>query len=79
MPISLKAASIVAGVLALVIGGAALAFYGWWQTKGADIVATLGDGTRYGTGKDRQACVTEAVLRVKRGGGLVGFYRPGQE
>jgi hypothetical protein len=39
----------------------------------APIIASLGDGTRFGTGKRPQACVTEAVWRVKNTGGLIGF------
>jgi hypothetical protein len=68
-----KVLLIVAAAVLVIIGGGALAYQIWWQTKGADVVATLGDGTRFGTGKDLQACVTEAVLRVKRSSSLIGF------
>jgi hypothetical protein len=57
----------------LIAVGGAFAYKLWWQTRGAEIVASLGDGTRFGTGKDRQACVGEAVLRVKQAGSLTGF------
>jgi hypothetical protein len=73
MPISLRVVLIAAGVLLLIAGGTAVAYQIWWQTKGAKVVATLGEGTHFGTGKDVQACVTEAVLRVKRSGGLIGL------
>ena len=72
-PLSLKALLIFGSLIVLLVGGVAFTFYAWWQIKGAAVVATIGEGTRFGTGKDRQACVTEAVLRVKRGGGLIGL------
>jgi hypothetical protein len=70
---ALKTLLIVAGVVVLIAGGTALAYQIWWRTKGAEVVAALGEGTRFGTGKDLQACVTEAVLRVKRSASLIGF------
>lgn len=73
MPVSLKAFLIVASVVLVIAGGTVVAYYVWWQTKGAEVVAALGDGTRFATGKDRQDCVTEAVLRVKRSSALIGF------
>lgn len=70
MPISLKTLLIALALLLFIIGGAVLTYQIWWQTKGQEVIASLGDGTRFGEGKDRQACLTEAVLRVKRGSGL---------
>lgn len=64
---------IVAGAILVIAGGTTLAYQIWWQTKGAEVVAALGDGTRFGAGKDLQACVTEAVLRVKRSNSVIGF------
>jgi tetrahydromethanopterin S-methyltransferase subunit D len=68
-----KVLLIAAAAVVVIVGGTALAYQIWWQTRGAEVVATLGDGTRFGTGKDLQACVTEAVLRVKRSNSLIGF------
>lgn len=73
MRTSLKALLIVTATVLVIGGGTALAYHIWLQTKGAQLVASLGDGTRYGAGKRPQACVTEAVLRVKRTNGLIGF------
>jgi hypothetical protein len=73
MPRSLKATLIIGGVLLFLAGAAVVAAYTWWQTKGAAVVATLGEGSRFGKGKSRQDCVTEAVLRLKRGSSLIGF------
>ena len=70
---ALKTLLIVACSVVLIGGGTVLAYHLWWQTRGAEIVGSLGDGTRFGNGKDRQACVSEAVLRLKRGTGLIGF------
>jgi hypothetical protein len=70
---SLKVVLILGGVLLFLAGGAAVAVYTWWHTKGAAVIATLGEGTRFGKDKSRQDCVTEAVLRLKRGGGMIGF------
>jgi hypothetical protein len=69
----LKFLLIAAASILLVAGGVALAATIWWQTRGAQVVASLGDGTRYAAGHDRQACVSEAVLRVKRSSGAIGF------
>lgn len=69
----LKTVIIIASVILVVAGGSVLAYQIWWQTKGVELVASLGDGTRFGATGDREACVTEAVLRVKRGTGLIGF------
>jgi hypothetical protein len=68
-----KVLLIAAAAVLVIVGGTALAYQIWWQTKGAEVVATLGDGSRFGTGKDLQACVTEAVLRVKRSNSVIGF------
>jgi hypothetical protein len=68
-----KALVISAAVILFLAGGTALAINFWWQTRGAAVIATLGEGTRFADGHDQQACVTEAVLRVKRSDGLVGF------
>jgi len=73
MPVARKTLLIVAAVIFVVTGGTALAYHIWWQTKGAEVVSTLGEGSRFGTDKDVQACVTEAVLRVKRSSSLIGF------
>jgi hypothetical protein len=73
MSIARKSLLIVAAVVLLIAGGTTLAYQIWWRTKGAEVVAALGDGTRFGTGKDSQACVTEAVLRVKRSDSRIGF------
>jgi hypothetical protein len=68
-----KVLLIVAAAVLVIVGGTALAYQIWWQTKGTEVIASLGDGTRFGTGKDLQACVTEAVLRVKRSSSVIGF------
>jgi hypothetical protein len=73
MPVARKTLLIVAAAVFVAAGGTALAYQIWWQTKGTEVVATLGDGTRFGAGKDLQACVTEAVLRVKRSSSRIGF------
>ena len=73
MPVARKTLLIVAAAVLVAAGGTALAYHIWWQTKGAEVVATLGDGTRFGAGRDLQACVTEAVLRVKRSSSRIGF------
>ena len=69
----LKILLIAACSILLIAGGVALATTIWWNTRGAEVVASLGDGTRYAAGHDRQACVNEAVLRVKRASGAIGF------
>jgi hypothetical protein len=73
LPRSLKVLLILGGVLLFLAGGTVIAIYTWWQIKGTAIVASLGQGTKFGQGKNRQECVTEAVLRVKRGAGVIGF------
>jgi hypothetical protein len=73
MSTSLKALLIAAAMILVIGGGTALAYQIWWQTRGNDVVASLGDGTRYGAGKHPQACVAEAVWRVKSASGLIGF------
>ena len=69
----LKVLLIIAASFLLIAGGVALGVTIWWQTRGAEVVASLGDGTRYGAGHNRLACVSEAVLRVKRSSAAVGF------
>ena len=73
MPRVLKFLLIAAVSILVIAGGVALAVTIWWNTKGAEVVASLGEGTRYAAGNSRQACVTEAVLRVKRASGAIGF------
>jgi hypothetical protein len=73
MPVSAKALLIAACTVLAIGGGTALAYQIWWQTRGTEVVASLGDGTRYGAGRDSQACVTEALWRVKSSSGLIGF------
>jgi hypothetical protein len=73
MSVGRKTFLMIAAVVLVIVGGTAIAYQIWWQTKGAEVVATLGDGKRFGTGKDLQACVTEAVLRVKRSNSVIGF------
>lgn len=73
LPTWAKGLVVLAGIVLLLAGGTAVAITIWWQTRGAAVVASLGDGTRFGARRDQQACVTEAVLRVKRSSGSIGF------
>jgi len=73
MPRPLKFLLIAVAAVLLIAGGVALGATIWWQTKGAEVVASLGDGTRYAAGNNRLACVSEAVLRVKRSSAAIGF------
>jgi hypothetical protein len=54
MPTSLKALLIAASTILVIGAGTALAYQIWWQTRGNEVVASLGDGTRYGGGKHPQ-------------------------
>jgi hypothetical protein len=68
----LRRESVVIGVI--VLGGAAVALgtFFWWQQHGqpmlAESKAAIGDGAKFGDGKDARACVDEAVARVKSAG-----------
>jgi uncharacterized membrane protein YhaH (DUF805 family) len=61
---------VVIGASVLVIAGVSVAGYVWWQLYGTGLVGSIDEGRRFAAGKDRNACVDEAVARAKRGAGF---------
>jgi hypothetical protein len=75
MPTWLKVVLIVLVVFVVGIGAAGWGIYTWWQHEGAGLVATIDEGKAFARGKDRNACVDEAVTRIKRDGGFTGAVK----
>lgn len=77
MPTWLKVVLISLGALFIVVTAVVGGAYWWWQQNGdaliADARAAGAEGARFAAGKDGQACVDEAVTRVKDAGMSAGL------
>lgn len=77
MPTWLKVLLIGLGVFILLVVAAVGGGYWWWQRNGDDLIAGVrsagAEGIRFAIGKDQQACVDEAVTRVKGAGMIAGL------
>ena len=72
MPLSVKVVLICLAALFVIAVAAAGGGYWWWQHHGDALLAQARlietEGARFATGKDKQACVDEAIIRVRQSG-----------